>query len=51
MNTKRILAALMSVLMLVSLAVPVLAYTTPNASLVTVDWVPGFSMDFSEHAA
>lgn len=51
MNTKRILAALMGVLMLVTMAVPAFAYSVPNANLATVDWTPAISLDFSSHIA
>ncbi len=51
MNTKRILAALMGVLMLVTLAVPAFAYSVPSADMVSVEWVPAISLDFSSHVA
>lgn len=51
MNTKRILAALMGILMLVTLAVPAFAYSNPSADLVSVEWTPAISLDFSSHVA
>ncbi|MBQ2253212.1 MAG: exo-alpha-sialidase [Clostridia bacterium] len=49
MNTKRILAALMGILMLVTLCVPALAYSTPYESAVVDEWKPALMMDGSSN--
>lgn len=51
MNTKRILAAFMGILMLVTLCVPALAYSTPYETAVVDEWKPAFIMDGSSNKA